>query len=143
MRNSGRCGGGLVAEAEGLRGNCVHGSAADPGEEKTEYFGEKGPRGRGRGCGEGFAAAGVGTQSGLSLSWLDAFLPLLSPRAAFPLAGQQRRGPRSISGKAQARPSVAHLPDPAYSKRGFVLRRCRFLCRSKQWADSMAPIYLH
>lgn len=68
--------GGLVVEAEGLRGNCMNGSAADPGEEKMKYFRGKGLERQKEGYQEGFAAAGVGTQPELSLSWLDAFLPL-------------------------------------------------------------------
>ena len=73
-----------------------------PGGRKDRVFWRKGPERQKEGYWEGFAAAGVGTQSELSLSWLDAFLPLLSLCMAFPLAGQQRPGPRSISGKAQA-----------------------------------------
>jgi len=108
--------GWLSRRPGGLRGSCVAASPADPRGEGPRVLEKRAREAERGGYPEGFAAARVGTGSELSLSWPDAFLPLLSPRTAFPLAGRQRPGPRSVAGEARGR-----LPEPARGRRGLVL----------------------
>lgn len=92
-------GGGLVVEAEGLRGDCVNGSAADLGEEKMGYFREKGLERQKEGYQEGFAAAGVGTQlSAPFLGWMPSS-PSSPCRRRFLLQDSRDPAPAPALGK--------------------------------------------